>query len=197
MFPKSKRPPEGPAGAGSGRERGCSRVSDRAADERGSAVCFIRLRRPSAGRFGAKPATAKIEFGASHRVVETTFERTFAQQRCRVVPKRLRECVAHISARDADIGEHASIKARQNAGLAAVAARTRQFFEPIGQERQEGSETPYQGAAAEGQNRVIGAHFSLHSVSQYGPKFALGAAQNHPKHPPDSFWNWLILHCGH
>src|SRR5262245_62851682 len=36
MFPKSKRPPEGPAGAGSGRERGCSRVSDRAAEDRKS-----------------------------------------------------------------------------------------------------------------------------------------------------------------
>jgi hypothetical protein len=163
-------------------------VSDRAADERGSAVSFS-LRRSTPGRFGPKPATTKIEFGASHRVVETTLERTFAQQRCRVVPERLRECVAHISARDADIGEHASIRARQNAGLTAVPARTRQFFEPVGQERQEGSERPYQGAATERQNRVIGAHFSLHSVSQYGPKFALGAAQNHPKPPPDSLWN--------
>jgi hypothetical protein len=27
----------------------------------------------------------------------------------------------------------------------------------------------------------------------YGPKVALGAAQNHPKPPPDSFWkHWNI-----
>src|SRR5262245_17057607 len=121
------------------------------------------------GRLGPKPATTKIEFGASHRVVETTLERTFAQQRCRVVPKRLRECVAHISAGDADIGEHASIKARQNAGLAAVPARTRQFFDPVGQERQERSKPPYQGAATEGQNGVIGAHFSLHQLVSTAP----------------------------
>ncbi len=35
---KSMRPPEGPAGAGSGRERGGSRLPDRAADERGRPI---------------------------------------------------------------------------------------------------------------------------------------------------------------
>src|SRR5262245_26201021 len=155
---------------------------------RGDRPFACSSRRLTPGRSGANPATTAIEFSASHRVIETALERAFAQERCRVVPERLRECVVHVSARDADIGEHASIKASQNAGLAAVPARARQFFEPVGQERQEGSKPPYQGAATEGQNGVIGAHFSLHSVSQYGPKFALGAAQNHPKPPPDSFW---------
>jgi hypothetical protein len=96
------------------------------------ATCPIRKR----------PAEAAIVFGAPHGVVETAFKCTLAQERSWIVPKRFRKGVAYVSARKADIREHAAIEASQQFGLAAVSARPHQFFEPMRHQSQQRGECP-------------------------------------------------------
>src|SRR5262249_54878720 len=106
-------------------------------------------------------ARAQVEFSASDGVAKTPFERSFAQERSRVVPERLREGIAKIGARDPDIGKHAAVEPGQKIGLAAGAARPRQILEPSGKQRDHGGERPQERAAGDWQNGVWGTHGSL------------------------------------
>ncbi|MGB6351545.1 MAG: hypothetical protein WBG10_16120 [Pseudolabrys sp.] len=119
---------------------------------------------------------------------QAAFKRAFAQERCRVVPKGLREGVANIGAGETDVGEHVAIEARENIGLSAMLARPRQLFEPTGYDRQQGHKCANQRAAGYRQNgEICASHGSLHHSSQgYSAKIASGGAQNHPKSPPES-----------
>src|SRR5262245_12372422 len=106
-------------------------------------------------------ARAQVEFSAPDGVAKTPFERSFAQKRGRVVPERLRKGIAKIGARDADIGEHASVEPGQDIGLAAVPSRPRQLLQPGGDQRHQGGERPHEHAAGDWENRVWGTHSHL------------------------------------